>query len=183
MPVVGRASRQGADRCAASRGGGASGGHGEAMGVGSSRAAGEFSNKLGRQALLWRRRTRTMDRALPALDRDLGPCTSIALHSGRIVVRSTGRDLGLQYRPPAWPAADAYRARYRAGHGILACRRRATMDRPQRADEAAGSADRRAAGLAYILGSDCRSDPGETCWGGRLIMLCRSSLIISRWVP
>jgi hypothetical protein len=31
------------------------------------------------------------------------------------------------------------------------------MDRPQRADEAAGSADRRAAGLAYILGSDCRS--------------------------
>ena len=41
----------------------------------------------------------------------------------------------------------------------------------------------RSAELAHILGSDCRSDPGETCVGGRLIMLCRSSPTIARWVP
>ena len=40
-----------------------------------------------------------------------------------------------------------------------------------------------AAGLAHILGSDCRSDPGETSVGGRLIMLCRSSPTIERWLP
>ena len=38
----------------------------------------------------------------------------------------------------------------------------------------------RSAGLAYILGSDCRSEPGETFVGGRLIMLCRISPTIAR---
>ena len=58
-----------------------------------------------------------------------------------------------------------------------------TIDRPQGAAAAAGRADRDRTALAHILGSDCRSEPGETCDGGRLIMLCRSSLTIERWVP
>ena len=45
------------------------------------------------------------------------------------------------------------------------------------------AASRRAAGLAHILGSDSRSEPGATCSGGRLIILCRTSPTISRWVP
>ena len=42
------------------------------------------------------------------------------------------------------------------------------------------SADRRSAGMAHILGSDFRSEPGETCVGGWLIMLCRRSPTIAR---
>ena len=52
--------------------------------------------------------------------------------------------------------------------------RRRCAGRPRRSTIAA---------LAHILGSDCRSEPGETCDGGRLIMLCRSSPTIERWVP
>ena len=40
--------------------------------------------------------------------------------------------------------------------------------------------DRRSAGMAHILGSDCRSEPGETCVGDWLIMLCRRSPTIAR---
>ena len=54
------------------------------------------------------------------------------------------------------------------------------MHRPQGAVAAAGRADLESAAVAHILGSDCRSDPGETCIGGRLIMLCRISPTIAR---
>ncbi len=66
---------------------------------------------------------------------------------------------------------------------LLAGGGRSAVDRSQRAGAAAGCSRRQAAGLAHILGSDSRSDPGATCCGGRLIMLCRTSPTISRWVP
>ena len=59
----------------------------------------------------------------------------------------------------------------------------ATTHRPARAFAAAGGGNREPAALAHILGSDCRSEPGETWVGGRLIMLCRSSPTIERWLP
>ena len=34
--------------------------------------------------------------------------------------------------------------------------------------------------VAHILGSDCRSEPGEIVIGGRLIMVCRISPTIAR---
>src|SRR5216684_3478664 len=71
-------------------------------------AAGEFADKLGRQALLRRCRARAMDRASPALDGDLRPCAPVAVHSGWIVVRPAGPDLGVQHRPSAGPATHAY---------------------------------------------------------------------------
>lgn len=46
----------------------------------------ELADELGRQALFRRRRTCAMDTGLPALDGDLGPCASIAVHSRRLVV-------------------------------------------------------------------------------------------------
>src|SRR5437667_66014 len=60
---------------------------------------------------------------------------------------------------------------------------RRALHRPEGAARSAGPADRAAAGLAHILGSDCRSEPGETSDGGRLIMLCRRSPTIARWLP
>ena len=42
---------------------------------------------------------------LSAVDGDLGPCASIALHHRRLVVRPARRDLGVQCRPAARPAA------------------------------------------------------------------------------
>src|SRR3979409_1771330 len=97
------------------------------MDLGASRAAREFTNELGRQALLRRRRTGAMDQQLPAVDGDLGPRASIAVHIRRLLVRSTGRDLGIQCRPATWPSAGIYRARYRARHGVLAVGRRCAM--------------------------------------------------------
>ena len=94
-----------------------------------------------------------------------------------------GDDLGIQHRPAARPSAGLHRARSRRGRGVLACGRRRATHRPARAVAAAGGADRESAAVAYILGSDCRSEPGETCDGGRLIMLCRSSPTIERWLP
>ena len=78
-------------------------------------------------------------------------------------------------RPPVYIVLDID-----AGIGVLAAGRRRAMHRPQRAVAAAGCGDHRSAGVAYILGSDCRSEPGETCVGGRLIMLCRMSPTIAR---
>src|SRR5258708_37025124 len=72
-----------------------------------------------------------MDRASPTVAGDLGPCAPVALHSGRLVVRPAGRDLGLQPRPPAGPSADAYRARHRARRGVLARAGGPTMDPPE----------------------------------------------------
>src|SRR3954467_16007155 len=63
-----------------------------------SRAAGEFTDELGRQAFLRRRRASAMDHAVPALDGDLGPCASIAVHYRWLVVRPARPDLGLQHR-------------------------------------------------------------------------------------
>ena len=48
---------------------------------------------------------------------------------------------------------------------------------------AARRGSRCAAGLAYILGPDCRSEPGETSTGGRLIMLWSTSPTIDRCLP
>src|SRR5229473_4723071 len=76
-------------------------------------------------------------------------------------------------RPPAHIVLDI---EYR----VLAAARRRAMHRPQRAIAAAGRADQQSAGVAYILGSDCRSEPGEILIGGRLIMLCRISPTIAR---
>lgn len=59
----------------------------------------------------------------------------------------------------------------------------AAVDRSRCAAEAAGCLCRGAAGLAHILGSDCRSEPGETSTGGRLIMLWSTSLTMARYVP
>ena len=94
--------------------------------------------------------------------------------------RPARRHLGVQCRPAARPPAGPYRARYRRGRGVLARGRRGAMHRPQGAVAAAGFAGRRSAGMAHILGSDCRSEPGETFIGGRLIMLCRISPTIAR---
>ena len=77
VSLVGRTTGQTADRRPASRGGRKAA---EAMDLGASRAAGEFSDQLGRQALLRRRRTRAMDRDPSALDGDLGSCAPVALH-------------------------------------------------------------------------------------------------------
>jgi Icc-related predicted phosphoesterase len=103
---------------------------------------------------------------------DLGPCASIALHPSGLVVRPAWRHLDLQRRASAGSSAGLHRARHRRWHGILAIGRRRTIYR-----------SRRAVAAAQILGSDCRSEPGETCCRGRLIMLCKISPTISRWVP
>src|SRR3954452_10937586 len=148
-----------------------------------SRAAGEFTDELGRQALLRRRRPSAMDHAVPTLDGDLGPCASVAVHYRWLVVRPARPDLGLQHRPATRPSADIYRAGPRCGQGVLACRRRGAIDRSWRAAEAACRSDRGAARLAHILGSDCRSEPGETSSGGKLIMLWSTSPTMARCVP
>ena len=83
---------------------------------------------------------------------------------------------GLQHgRPPVCIVLDLD-----DGCGLLASGRRRAMHRPARAIAATGHANSRSAALAHILGSDCRSEPGETCDGGRLIMLCNSSPTIER---
>src|SRR3954470_5530156 len=68
-------------------------------------AAGGFTDELGRQAFFRRRRAGAMDHAVPALDRDLGPCASVAVHYRWLVVRPARRELGLQHRPAARPTA------------------------------------------------------------------------------
>src|SRR6266853_1560075 len=90
------------------------------------------------------------------------------------------RHLGVQPRPSTRPPAGAYRARYRQQYRVLAAARRRAMHRPQRAIAAACRADQQSSGVAYILGSDCRSEPGEILIGGRLIMLCRISPTIAK---
>ena len=169
-----------AHRCPVARGRRATAG---AMDLGSSCATGEFAGELGRQAILRRCRTRAMDRALPALDGDLGPCAPVALHPRRLVVRPARRtwvfNTGLQPgRPPVYIVLDIDEgAAFWLPAGDAQC-----IDL-QRAAAAAGRADHKSAAVAHILGSDCRSDPGETCIGGRLIMLCRISPTMARWVP
>ena len=101
VSVVGRAAGQEPPRSPASRGGSAR----RTLDLGASRAAGEFADELGRQALFRRRRTGAMDRAIPAVDGDLGPCASVALHPRRLVVRPARHtwvfNTGLQPgRPP-----------------------------------------------------------------------------------
>ena len=81
--------------------------------LGASCAAGEFADELGRQAVFRRRRTGAMDRAVPAVDGDLGPCASVALHPRRLMVRPARHDLGIQHRPAARPSAGLHRARPR----------------------------------------------------------------------
>src|SRR5437899_6000851 len=109
-----------------------------------------------------------MDRTSPTVDGDLRPRASIALHSGRLVVRPAGHDLGVQHRPPAGPAAYAYRARNRQRHGLLAHGGRPAMDRPQFSAAAARHGRLISAGLADIPGTDSRSafassvSPGES---------------------
>src|SRR6266851_1849289 len=76
LSVVGWTACESADRQPASRGRRRAA---EAMDLGPSRATREFAYELGRQALLWRRRTSAVDRELPAFDRDLGPRASIAI--------------------------------------------------------------------------------------------------------
>ncbi len=78
MPVVGWTTGQAADRRSASH---IRGRAAEAMDLGPSRPAGEFSDELGWQALFRGRRTRPVDPDVPALDRHLGPCASIAVRS------------------------------------------------------------------------------------------------------
>src|SRR3954471_17055854 len=75
-----------------------------------SRAAREFTDKLGRQAFLRRRRAGAMDHAVPALDGDLGPCASIAVHYRWLVVRPARSDLGVQNRFGTPPPGDITRA-------------------------------------------------------------------------
>ena len=108
LPVVGRTAGQAADRRPASR---AAARRPKRWIWVASRAAGQFPDELGRQALFRRRRTGAMDRDLPAFDGDLGPRAPIAVHPRRLVVRSARRHLGVQCRPAARPAAGLYRAR------------------------------------------------------------------------
>jgi DNA repair exonuclease len=108
LSVVGWTACEAADRQPASRGCRSAA---EAMDLGPSRAAGEFPGELGRQALLRRRRTRAMDRELPAFDGDLGPRASIAFISdgswfdrlGATWVFNTGLQPG---RPPVYIVLD-----------------------------------------------------------------------------
>ena len=72
-----------------------------AVDLGASRAAGEFTDQLGRQALLRRCRAGAMDHAVSAVDGDLGPCASVPLHHRRLVVRPARPDLGFQRGPAA----------------------------------------------------------------------------------
>jgi len=137
----------------------------------------------GGKAVFRRRRTGAMDRAASAVDGDLGPCAPVALHPRWLVVRSSRFDLGVQHRAAARTSADLHRARYGRWQGVLARGRRRAGHRSEGAAAAAGRTGRTSADVAYILGSDCRSDPGETCIGGKLIMLCRSSPTIERWLP
>ena len=102
------------------------------MDLGASRAAGEFADQLGRQAVLRRRRTGAMDRALPAVDGDLRPCAPVALHPRWFVVRPARLDLGVQHRAAARPAAGLHRARHRRRQGVLAGGRRRAGHRPRR---------------------------------------------------
>ncbi len=91
------------------------------------------------------------------------------------------RWIWVHHAPPAnSPTAGAYRARYRQQYRVLAAARRRAIHRPQRAIAAAGRAGQPSAGVAHILGSDCRSEPGEILIGGRLIMLCRISPTIAK---
>ena len=91
---------KGAPRHAAPRGGGTAA---AAMDLGASRAAGEFTDELGRQAVFWRCRTRAVDQGLPAVDGDLGPRASVALHPRRLLVRPARRPPG--YSTPACSTA------------------------------------------------------------------------------
>jgi len=155
LPVVGWTAGQAADRGPAPRGRDRTA---EAMGLGASRAAGEFADQLGRQALFRRRRSRAMDRAVSTVDGDLRPRASIAVHPRRLMVRSARRHLGVQCRPAARPPAGMHRARHRRRRGVLDIGGQRAMHRPQGAVAAAGGADHQSAGVAHILGSDCRSD-------------------------
>src|SRR2546421_8175457 len=71
-------------------------------------AAGGFTDELGRQTLLRRRRAGAMDHAVSALDGDLGACASIAVHYRWFVVRPARPDLGVQRGPAAGPTANVY---------------------------------------------------------------------------
>src|SRR4051794_8881807 len=77
-----------------------------ALDLDSSCAAGEFTDELGRKAFFRRRRAGAMDHAVPALDGDLGPCASVAVHYRWLVVRSARRELGLQHRSATRPPPD-----------------------------------------------------------------------------
>src|SRR5258706_4456939 len=109
VSVVGWTACESAHRKPASRGGR---GAAEAMDLGASRAAREFTGELGRQALLRRRRTRAMDPELPAIDGSLAAPAAVAVYRRRFVVRSALGHLGVQYRSATWPPAGLYRARY-----------------------------------------------------------------------
>ena len=96
-------------------------------------------DELGRQAVLRRRRTGAMDRAIP-------PSMVISghVHQSPFIPDGSwfdrlGDDLGLQHRPAARPPAGLYRARPRRGHRVLDCGRRSATHRPARAFAAAGS--------------------------------------------
>ena len=86
LPVVGRAQRKAAPRGPVARRRRKTA---RAMDLGASCPAGELADQLGRQAVFRRRRSRAMDRALSAVDGDLGPRASIAVHS-RTARGSTG---------------------------------------------------------------------------------------------
>src|SRR6202171_4487959 len=92
LSVVGWTAGQAADRQPAARGGRRTV---EAVDMGSSRAAREFPDQLGRQAFFRRRRTCAMDRELSAVDGDLGSRASIAIHPRRLVVRSARQHMGV----------------------------------------------------------------------------------------
>src|SRR5215207_7145313 len=121
-----------------------------------------------------------MDPALPAIDGDFGPRAPIAVHPGWVMVRPAGSHLGVQHRDAARTTAGAYRARNRKRSGVLACCRRRAVDRPQDTVAAASFQKSESSGVAHSLGSDCRSDPGNTSVCGRLIMLCKISPTIER---
>src|SRR5712675_900889 len=89
---------------------------------------------------------------------------------------------GHVHQSPFIPAGT-YRARHRQRHRLLVTARLRAIHRPQCAVAATGCGDHQSPGVAYILGSDCRSEPGEIVIGGRLIMVCRISPTIARGSP
>jgi hypothetical protein len=94
------------------------------------------------------RRTRAMDPELSAVHGNLGSRAPVAVHSRRLVVRSTRHHLGIQCGPATRAAARVYRARYRWRLGVLAVGHRRATHRSQRATASAGRAARRSAGVA-----------------------------------
>jgi hypothetical protein len=100
LPVVGRAGvRQRIDEasCGHAKAKANARSEAKAMDLGAPRAASQFPDQPGRQALFPRRRARAVDRTLPAFDGDLGAMCINRPCPRRLLVRPARQHLGVQY--------------------------------------------------------------------------------------